>query len=98
MFWNSTKELPSAALADLRERIRGLDDDIHQIKRDLKGMQVDWDGTFSKFQALYARLAKQARKAEERAEEPPQETNGRQEGVKVGQPGSAKLAARFRRF
>lgn len=74
-----------------------MDDDIHSLKRELKSVQVDWDGTFAKFQALYARLAKQARKADERAENGPGDTNAWQPDRGEPLPGTAHLATRFRR-
>lgn len=97
MRWPWTKAEPNDDELDLRARVRALDDDLHIVKRDMKAMQLEWDGQFSKYQALYARLAKQARRAEQASEIAPQAPNGDPGGVEHGVP-TAHLSARFRRF
>jgi hypothetical protein len=97
MRWPWTKPEPSPDEVDLRSRVRALDDDLHAVKRDMKAMQLEWDGQFSKYQALYARLAKQARRAEQASEIAPQQPNGDPAGVEATPP-TAHLSARFRRF
>lgn len=96
MRWPWTKPEPSPDEIDLRARVRALDDDLHALTRDFKSIQVEWDSQFSKYQALYARLAKQAKRAETRHEDAPQATNGDQPRVDA-HLGTAELAGRFRR-
>lgn len=97
MRWPWTKPEPSADELDLRARVRILDDELHALKRDVKGLQLEWDAQFSKYQALYARLAKQAKRAEQAVELDRGEPNGDPVGVGIP-PSTAHLSARFRRF
>jgi hypothetical protein len=97
MRWPWTKPEPGAEELDLRTRVRSIDDDVHALKRDMKQLALEWDGQFSKYQALYARLAKQARRAEQASEVDLQHPNGDPVGVEASPP-TAHLSARFRRF
>lgn len=85
--------VPTAEVEDLHARLRVLDDAVHDLRRDFKSIQTEWNSQFAKYQALYARLAKQAKRAEERAEDAAGETNG--DGAPISLP---SLSTRFRRF
>lgn len=96
MRWPWTQKGLTEEAEELRAKIRSLSDELHEVKRDFRSIQMEWDGQYSKYQTLYARLAKQAKRLERDLQTDPGETNGHPVGVELAP--APNLARRFRRW